>query len=135
MSKIIIGLVAYVILTFVIAYSWNMVLFRENYLALASSSLRSAPIIQLGLITILLEGLALSIIFSIYYKGGNPLTEGLLLGLLVGIFSVAYAGLTVPAKFVIDPIWKYTILELSFGIIHFGLAGIILGFIFNRTSQ
>lgn len=69
-----------------------------------------------------------------YYKGGNPLTEGLILGLLVGIFSIGYASLVVPAKFSIDPIWKYIVLEFGFGLIHFGIAGIILGFIFNRSS-
>lgn len=89
---------------------------------------------QLGLITILLEGLALSLLFSMYYKGGSPLVEGVFLGLLVGIFSIAYAGLTVPAKFAIEPIWKYSVLELGFGIIHFGIAGIILGYIFNKST-
>ena len=90
---------------------------------------------QLGLISVLIEGFALSLLFSMYYKGGNPLTEGLLLGLLVGVFSIGYAGLVVPAKFAIEPIWKYSALELGFGIIHFSIAGIILGYIFNKNSH
>jgi hypothetical protein len=134
MVKISFGIAAYVVFTFILAYSWNMLLFRESYLSLASSSLRSAPIMQLGLVSVLIEGVVLSLLFSMYYKGGDPLTEGVLLGLLVGTFSIGYAGLVVPAKFVIEPIWKYSILELGFGIIHFGLAGVFLGYIFNRST-
>ena len=134
MAKILLGVTVYVVFTFILAFSWNMLLFRELYLSLASFSLRGAPIMQLGLISVLVEGVALSLLFSKYYKGvKKPLTEGMILGLLVGAFSIGYASLVVPAKFIIDPIWQYSVLELGFGIIHFGFAGIILGYIFNRN--
>lgn len=132
--KIILGIIAYIILTLVIGYCWNMVLFRESYVSLASVSLRDAPIMQLGMVAILFEAVALSLIFTLFYTGSNPLTQGLFLGLLVGVFSIGYAGLVVPAKFMIDPIWKYSLLELCFGVIHFSVAGIVLGYIFNKAS-
>lgn len=135
MTKVFLGITAYVFFTFLLAYIWNMVIFRDQYLLMAGSSLREAPIMQLGVITIFLEGIALSILFSMYFTSDQTLMHGAILGLLVGVFSIAYAGLTVPAKFVIDPVWKYSALELLFGVIHFAVAGVILAFIYSRFPE
>lgn len=118
----------YLLVSFAIAYLWNMVLFRDIYLSLTSGSYRQVPIMQMGLFTMFLEGLAIAVIFSQFYRKGSPLREGLKLGLLVGVFSVGYSSFVVPAKFAIDPVWQYSLIELTFGIIHFGIVGAVLGF-------
>jgi len=134
MSKILKGTITYIFISLLIGYTWNMVVFREMYLSFASSAYRDAPLMHLGLIAVTLEGIALSLIFSKFYTGGKGISEGLIIGLLVGVFSFAYATFVVTAKFTIEPFWGYMSLEFGFGLIHFSLAGILLGYIFNKEK-
>ena len=109
---------------------WNMVIFKKQYAELTGATAREKPIIPLGLLAIIVQALALSILFSLFYTGINPISQGLMLGLLVGSYSIVYGAFVVPAKFNISPVSKYAILELVYGVLHFGIAGIILAYIF-----
>ena len=48
---------------------------------------------------------------------------------------MSYAALVVPAKFVIAPVWQYVSLELLFGVIHYGLAGLGLAVFFRYAND
>jgi len=78
---------------------------------------------------------ALSVLFSCFYTAEHSLRRGLLLGLLVGGFSISYASLVVPAKFLISPLWQYVGLELLFGIIHYGGIGLVYALIFRTKNK
>lgn len=132
MSRIFIACFSYVILTFAIAMIWNMVMFRDTYLALAATSLRAAPIIPLGLISVLTEAVAMSLLFHFYCRRAMSLKTAVTFALSVGVFSMTYASFTVPAKFVISPIWQYVSLELAFGWLHYSLVGVVFFFIFKK---
>jgi len=82
----------------------------------------------------LAEGVALSALFYMFYINERSLRKGMLLGLLAGVFSMTYASLVVPAKFTISPIWQYLSLEILFGILHYGVAGLIFALIFRKTA-
>lgn len=126
------AIAGYVLLTMIMGYTWNILIFHSTYMAIGGSGRRPDPIIPLGMASMLLEGIALAVLFSWAYRGSNPIKEGLSLGLLAGAFSVGYAALVVPAKFDISPVWKYAALELAFGILHFGAAGLLFAFAFRR---
>ncbi|OUR76129.1 hypothetical protein A9Q83_15040 [Alphaproteobacteria bacterium 46_93_T64] len=132
MYRILIACISYIVLTFVIAMTWNMVLFRDIYISLAASSLRPEPIVPLGLLTVVIEAVALSLLFHTFYRSAPSFKNALLLALSVGTFNMTYAAFTVPAKFLISPVWQYASLELAFGIVHYGLAGIAFFFIFGK---
>lgn len=134
MPRVLIACFSYVILTFAIAMIWNMVLFRDTYVALAATSLRAEPIIPLGLLSVLTEAVAMSLLFHFYCRRSMSLKTAITFALLVGVFSMTYASFTVPAKFVIDPIWQYVSLELIFGLLHYSLVGIVFFFIFNNRD-
>lgn len=69
MSKILTGTITYILLTLIIGFTWNFGLFKETYFSYASSVYREAPLMQFGLIAVIMEGVALSFIFSKFYKG------------------------------------------------------------------
>lgn len=130
-TTFIIATVAYIIFNFVFAMVWNLGIFKNQYKILTGSTAREKPVIPLGLLAIIVQAIALSIVFSMFYTGANPINEGLLLGLLIGSYSIVYGAFVVPAKFNISPVWKYTVLELVYGMLHFGIAGIIVAYIFS----
>jgi len=82
MSKILTGAVTYVVLTFALAFVWNMLLFRDTYVALGTQSMRAEPIMALGLAAILIEAFVLPLLFSKVFDGS--LRQGLFLALAVG---------------------------------------------------
>ena len=128
-TKFIIAVIAYIVFNFAFAMVWNMVIFKKLYAKLTTGISRENPIIPLGLFAILVQAVALATLFSLFSKGTNPITEGLMLGLLIGSYSIVYGAFVVPAKFKIKPVSQYAILELVYGIIHFGTAGIIVAYI------
>lgn len=130
-TTFVIATVAYIVFNFVFALVWNLGLFKKQYAEMTGSTAREKPIIPLGLVAIIVQALALSVLFSLFYKGVNLVGEGLMLGLLLGSYSTVYGAFVVPAKFNITPIWKYATLELLYGILHFGIAGIMLAYIFS----
>ncbi len=134
MFRVLKACICYVILTFAIAMIWNMIVFRDAYVALAASSLRSETIVPLGLVSVVAEAVALSLLFHFYHRRTASLKSTVILALSVGVFSMTYASFTVPAKFVISPIWQYVTLELIFGLLHYGLVGIAFFFIFRNRN-
>ncbi len=131
MQKVLIGSAAYIVITFAIAFVWNMILFRDAYVAMGGSALRGNPIMPLGFVAILIEAVALSWLFSHFFDG--TLRQGLLLAFAVGAFSVGYASFVVPAKFAIEPVAKYVGLELTFGVLHYAAVGLALVGVFRRS--
>ena len=111
---------------------WNLVLFHDIYSAMSGPGRRVSPIMPLGISSILIESLALSVLFSRFFQGQSPIREGITLAMLVGVFSIGYAALVVPAKFAVTPIWKYVALELAFGVLHFGAVGVLFSYIFRK---
>lgn len=134
MLRILIACISYIVLTFAIAMIWNMVLFRDTYISLGASSLRSQPIIMLGLLSVITEAITLSLLFHFYFRQSTSLKGAITLAMSVGVFSMTYASFTVPAKFIIDPIWQYVSLELIFGLFHYGLVGTAFFFIFKNSA-
>jgi len=113
---------------------WNLFAFKGIYLELAQYAYRPTPIMPLGVIAMLLEALALSWLFSLFYRNEYSLRQGVLLSLLTGVFSMTYAALVVPAKFIITPVWQYVSLELLFAVIHYSVVGLIFAKIFRNAS-
>jgi hypothetical protein len=131
MSKLLTGAGAYIVLTFALAFIWNMLLFRDKYTALASESLRDNPIMPLGFVAIVIQALILATLFSKFSDGS--MQQGLLLALGVGAFSITYGAFVVPAKFAIAPVAHYAALELLFGVIHYSAIGVALTYVFRKA--
>lgn len=129
-TTFIIATLAYVVFNFAFAFVWNLGIFKQQYAALTGATAREKPIIPLGLVAIIVQAVALSVMFLLFSTGTNPIGEGILFGFLLGSFSTVYGAFVVPAKFNIEPVWKYATLELAYGVLHYGIAGIIVAYIF-----
>ena len=135
MAKLLPPVFAYMVLTMAFGMVWSLFLFQPVYADMAKYAYRPEFIMPLGIAAIFIEGLALSVLFKLFYNNNvHTLRHGIFMGLLAGILSLSYAALVVPAKFVIAPVWQYVSLELLFGVIHYGLAGLGLA-VFSRYAN
>ena len=61
----------YLIVTFAIAATWHLVLFKTVYARLQSFT-RPQPIIALGLLSMILQAVVVAYLYPVFYRGGSP---------------------------------------------------------------
>jgi hypothetical protein len=117
------GIAAYLIPTFPIAYVWHLVLFEPQYHAL--HIYRADPIIPFGLASMMIQAVIFSWVFPRVFAGHRDsiLKNGLLYGLGTGLLSWSFTTLAVAAKHPMASISDYVSLETAFTILQFLVVG------------
>ena len=131
-KKYLFATLAFIILGFIIAFVWHLVVFKSVYDSLKIYSIE--PIIALGFISFILEGLAFVYIFQSFRRGKKPLQEGLIFGLVV--YSVIMGGVGVlaeGAKHATTSLSTWLIIESAFYIITGAVLGTMVGLIYGKS--
>jgi hypothetical protein len=117
------GIAAYLVPTFPIAFVWHLVLFAPAYEALGIY--RPDPIIPFGFASMVVQG----IIFSWAYprlflgRGSAIFGPGLTYGLALAILSWSFTTLAVAAKNIMSSVPIYLLLETGFTLLQFAIVG------------
>src|SRR6516165_1755161 len=117
------GVLAYVMPTFPIAYAWHLVAFASAYEALGIY--RPDPIIPFGFASMVIQG----VIFSWAYprlfpgRGSAIFRPGLVYGLALGVLSWSFTTLAVAAKNIMASVPLYVELETGFTLPQFAIVG------------
>lgn len=134
-SIFLLSTVSYVIITMIIAYSWNVILFQDLYEALGANT-RPEPNIPLGLTAIILQGLVISYIYPFFYQAGpHPIVQGIKFNLMMGAMIFSVLGFGLAAKYNIHPITPFLWYTLFFQIFQSVFTGIALGKIYGRMEE
>lgn len=131
LSRLAVAFVAYVIVTFILAYIWHLTIFGELYRQVGAQSLRGEPIFQFGLIAIALHAFGLIYLFANFFPSLPTLVTALKLSLSTGVFITAYAAFSVTAKFDVEPSGTYILLETTFGVLHYTVLGVLFYLVFK----
>ena len=132
-KKYVFATLAFIIVGFIIAFVWHLVIFKSIYEALKIYSIE--PIIPLGLISFILEGLAFVYIFQFFRRGKKPIQEGLIFGLVVyGAIMGGVGVLAEGAKHATTSLSTWLIVESAFYIITGAILGAIIGLIYGKSS-
>ena len=117
------GVAAYIVPSFPIAFVWHLVLFEPNYRAL--HIYRADPIIPFGLASMIIQSIVFSWVFPRVFAGssGSVLRNGLLYGLGIGLLSWSFTTLAVAAKHPMASISDYVVLETGFTVLQFLIVG------------
>jgi hypothetical protein len=117
------GMAAYIVATFPIAFVWHLVLFEQRYHALGIY--RADPIIPFGLASMIIQAAIFSWVFPrLFPQGRNSLLKsGLLFGLAAGLLSWSFTTLAVAAKHPMSSIMDYVVLESAFTLVQFLIVG------------
>ena len=117
------GVAAYLLPTFPIAYVWHLVAFAPAYEALGIY--RADPIIPFGFGSMVIQGMIFSYAYPrlFQHRGGAILGPGLLYGLGLAMLSWSFTTLAVAAKNVMTSIPTYMWLETAFTVVQFLVVG------------
>jgi hypothetical protein len=117
------GVAAYLIPTFPIAYVWHLVAFAPAYEALGIY--RPDPIIPFGFASMLIQGIAFSWAYPRLFpgRGSAILRPGLAYGLALAILSWSFTTLAIAAKNIMTSVPTYVQLETGFTLLQFLIVG------------
>ncbi len=117
------GVAAYLLPTFPIAYAWHLVVFAPAYESLAIY--RPDPIIPFGLASMLIQGVVFSWAYPRLFpeRGSGIWRPGLVYGFALAILSWSFTTLAVAAKNIMSSVPTYIELETGFTLLQFAIVG------------
>ena len=132
-KKIALGAFAYFISSFVIQGLLGFAFAGEYFLSV--SILRIPPTIYLALPQAIVAGIAFAILYPTANFKGTPVLRGLKFGLLIGLIMVPFVALDLPARFMIPSVGTWILVTGILGILHYAIAGILIGLIYGRDTK
>lgn len=127
-------MLCFVAVTFAIQALSHFLVNVEHYASIPF--MREEPIMALGILAMLIQGLVLSYLYSGYsQKEGSDWKKGIKFGLLTGLFLVSYIALVEPSKFNAPSVASWIIIEGLVGIVQFGVFGLLLGIVFKNKLK
>ncbi|HLZ02979.1 MAG TPA: hypothetical protein VKR55_12600 [Bradyrhizobium sp.] len=126
------GVAAYLVPTFPIAYAWHLVWFAPSYEAL--QIYRPDPIIPFGLLSMLIQGAIFSWAYPrLFPQPGSAIWRpGLLYGAALAILSWSFTTLAVAAKNIMGSVPTYIALETGFTLLQFVIVGPLIALAYRR---
>ena len=126
------GVAAYLVPSFPIAYAWHLAWFAPSYHALGIY--RPDPIILFGLVSMLIQGVVFSLAYPRFFpdRGGAVLRPGLIYGAGLAILSWSYTTLAVAAKNIMGSVPTYLMLETGFTVLQFMVVGPLIALAYRR---
>jgi len=126
----VVSAVAVLVVMFGFAATWHLVVFKDLYTQLAIFT-RAEPIVPLGLLSMLLQGLVFAYLFPIFTAGKSPLVAGLAFGLIMGVLMGSIGALAEAGKQNVTSLPTFLILESAFYLIQYALLGLVLGAVYS----
>lgn len=117
------GIAAYIVPSFPIAYVWHLVAFAPAYHELGIY--RAEPVIPFGFASMLIQGAAFSWVYPrlLAGRGTAVLRPGLLYGAGLALLSWSFTTLAVGAKHIMTSVPAYVLLETGFTLLQFLVVG------------
>ena len=131
-KPITIGTLAYTLVTFPLAVVWHVVLFEAQYVAFGYFD--GEPSFSLGLVTIVIQGLLLSVIYPRFRLAGSTLSRGLKFAALIGAFFWTSHVLALIAKQSLQSPYLYLVMESFYLVIQFGVFGVLIAFVYADAN-
>ena len=127
------GTIAYTASTFTLAVIWHIILFEDQYRAFGY--IEDEPNFVIGFVTILTQGLILSLLFPLFKIAGAGVVRGLKFVALIGGFFWTSHVLAFIAKQTIQDAPLFVAMETIYLGLQFGLFGLLLGLIYRGDSS
>ncbi len=126
--QILLGTLAYIVVTFPLAVLWHMKIFRAKYLAWKYFGEDVKPV--LGLLSMIVQGIVLSYGYSVLAVDHTSMLTGIGYALLMGLFLWSAHVLATMGKSSAVRHFEFFAMETVYLAIQFGLYGVLISFIF-----
>ncbi|WP_368188112.1 hypothetical protein [Aestuariibius sp. HNIBRBA575] len=120
---------AYVVFVFPIAIIWHLVLFHEKFVTFGY--FKGDPNIAIGLLTMIVQGATIAMIYPNYRSKFSGLRHALSFGMLVGVFYWSCHVLGLVAKQNVPLAWQFTLMETAYLVVQFAGASVILWLVYG----
>ena len=130
---IFLGTTAYTLVTFPLAVAWHVVLFEERYRSFGYFD--GDPSFALGLLTIVVQGFILSLLYPYVRFSGNGIARGIKYSLLIGLFFWTSHVLALVAKQSVDDAISFVAMESFYLLLQFGIYGVLIGKIYSKDLK
>jgi hypothetical protein len=132
MKKFILSVLAYLILVFIIAVTWHVALFNQQYL---SFGMRKDPLFHLGILSMIIQGVLFAYLFPKAAKEDSPVYEGLKFGFIIALFMGSYGVLAEAGKYDVGSVSSYVCYEGAYFIIQYAIVGMVIGLIHGKKFK
>jgi hypothetical protein len=132
-KKVTLATLGYLIVTFALGASWHFAFFPQAYHDFGIYN-RADPIIPLGVLSMLMQGIVMAVIYPRWHRGEAPLAAGLKFGLLMGMFLFSVSTIANAAKINVNGLGTFVLTQAAFHALQFGAAGAVFGLIFGRLE-
>ena len=132
LKSVVLGTVAYTIGTFSLAVGWHILLFEDRYRSFGYFG--GEPSFATGFLTILLQGIVLSVLFPMVKLAGSNVIRGLKFALLLGVFFWTSHVLAFVAKQPVQNVALFITMETVYLALQFGLFGLIIGMVYRSDA-
>lgn len=133
MGRFVRAALAYIIVTFALAASWHLVLFKGVYDHLGIFN-RREPLIALGVLSMVVQAVVLAYVYPFFYRGGGAVREGLRFGAVMGAFIASSAVLATAGKHEVSSLGTWLVLESAFYAIQFAIVGPLIAGIYGKEA-
>lgn len=132
MTKILLASAAYIVIVFPLAFGWHLGLFKEKYQTFGYFN--GEPNIPVGLVTVVVQGLALASIFPLFHTGSAGFVRAFQFAGLMGLFFWTSHVLALVAKQNIPNASGFIAMETGYLALQFGLFALALGLIYRGVK-
>ncbi len=129
MLKPILSSVAYVVIVFPLALVWHLGPFKERYMTFGYFS--GEPNIAVGLATMVIQGIALSVIYPLFMTESHGFGRAFAFAGLMGVFFWTSHVLALVAKQNVPNASVFIVMETIYLALQFGLFALALGMIYR----
>jgi hypothetical protein len=135
MNKLVLGVLAYLVPTFVLGFVWHLVLFKHYYDELAIY--RSDVIIPFGLLAMTLQGVLFTWVYEKSFgKTARPRSQRALIYATFGAaLSWSFTTIAVAAKNVMSSVPDYVLIETGYTVAQWALVGPLTVFALGDRAQ
>jgi hypothetical protein len=130
MKKIVWAALGYILISFVLGFTWHLVLFKETYEAFGVYT-RKEPIIPLGVLSMIIQGFILAYLYPAYRGNRSGLAPALTFSFLMGLFFASGTVIALAAKSEIANLTGWFGLNFAFHFLQFGLVALVFAFVFK----
>jgi hypothetical protein len=125
------GVAAYIVPSFPIAYVWHLVAFAPQYHSLAMY--RDDVIVPFGLLSMVIQGAVFSWVYPrVFVRRSTWLWNGMRYGLALAALSWSFTTLAVAAKNVMTSVPVYMLLETGFTLVQFAVVGPLIALAYRN---
>jgi len=129
MKKTLTATLGYLLVTFPLGFVWHLVLFRQVYEEFGLY--RGAPIIPLGVLSMVIQGFILAYLYPRCLIPGSALVSALKFFMLMALFFASGTVIALAAKTQIANLAGWFGYNFAFTFLHFALVALVFVFVFR----